>query len=94
MMNEYPNFSIVGEVWMLDQAQIAFWQKESPVAAIQDYNSGLPYLMDFTLMDGVSKCFEEPEQGWNKGMLRIYDNFINDFLYANPKKLMCFFREP
>ena len=91
MMKEYPNFSIVGEVWMLDQAQIAFWQKESPVAAIQDYNSGLPYLMDFTLMDGLSKCFEEPEQGWNKGMLRIYDNFINDFLYANPKNLCVFF---
>ncbi|MCD8539201.1 MAG: cyclomaltodextrinase N-terminal domain-containing protein [Leadbetterella sp.] len=27
IMKEYPDFNIVGEVWMHDQAQIAYWQK-------------------------------------------------------------------
>ena len=91
IMQEYPDFSIVGEIWMLDQAQIAFWQKNSPVAAIKGYNSGLPYVMDFTLLDAMSKSFKETEQGWNKGMLRLYENFINDFLYADANNLLVFF---
>jgi len=91
IMNEYPNFSIVGEVWMLNQAQIAYWQKDSPVAAIQNYNTGLPMVMDFTLNDAMSKVFNEEEQGWNKGMLRVYDNFVNDFLYADANNVLVFF---
>ena len=27
IIDEYPNFNIVGEVWMHDQAQISYWQK-------------------------------------------------------------------
>jgi neopullulanase len=30
IMDEYPNFNIVGEVWLNSQAQIAYWQKDSP----------------------------------------------------------------
>ncbi len=91
IMNEYPNFSIVGEVWMLDQAQIAYWQKDSPIAAIQNYNTGLPMVMDFTLNDALSKVFNEEEQGWNKGMLRVYENFVNDFLYGDANNVLVFF---
>jgi glycosidase len=25
--DEYPNFNIVGEIWMQSQAQMAYWQK-------------------------------------------------------------------
>jgi 1,4-alpha-glucan branching enzyme len=37
--DEYPKFNMVGEVWLQDQAQISYWQKNSPISAIQSYNT-------------------------------------------------------
>lgn len=90
VMDEYPNLNIVGEVWMHDQAQISYWQKNSPIATIQSYNSYLPSVMDFTLHDAMTQMFNEDHIGWDQGMQRAYDNFANDFLYADPMNLMIF----
>lgn len=90
IMKEFPNFNIVGEVWMHNQAQIAYWQKDSKIGAIQQYNSYLPSVMDFTLLNAIELAFNENEMHWNNGMVRIYENFVNDFLYADPMNLMIF----
>ncbi len=90
VMNEYPNFNIVGETWMHDQAQIAYWQKDSPLAAIQNYNTGLPSVMDFTLHDAIMVAFKETDQQWDKGMIRVYENFVNDFLYTDINNILVF----
>ena len=87
--DEYPNFNIVGEVWMHDQAQMAYWQKDSKIAAIENYNSHLPSVMDFTLYDAVSQAFKE-DLGWDSGMQRVYENFANDFLYPNIDNILVF----
>jgi glycosidase len=47
--------------------------------------------MDFTLHDAYMQAFNEVEQGWDKGMLRFYENFVNDFLYKEPNNLLVFF---
>ena len=47
--DEYPNFNIVGEAWMYNPAHISFWQKDSKIAEIENYNSYLPSVMDFNL---------------------------------------------
>ena len=91
ILEEYPNFNMVGEVWMHDQAQISYWQKDSPIGALQSYNSNLPSVMDFTLHDAFMQAFNEAEQGWDKGMVRFYENFVNDFLYKDPNNLLVFF---
>lgn len=91
IMKEYPNFNMVGEVWMHDQAQISYWQKDSPIGSLQSYNSNLPSAMDFTLHDAFTQAFNESEQGWDKGMVRFYENFVNDFLYKDPNNLLIFF---
>ncbi|WP_417354346.1 glycoside hydrolase family 13 protein [Flavobacterium sp.] len=88
--DEYPDFNIVGEVWMHDQAQMAYWQKDSKVAAIQSYNSYLPSVMDFTLHDAIGGVFNEDQSGWDAGMQRVYDNFTNDFLYPNVNSILVF----
>jgi glycosidase len=88
--DEYPYFNIVGEVWMHDQAQMAYWQKDSKIAAIQSYNSHLPSVMDFTLHDALSAAFSETESAWDKGMIKIYENFTNDFLYPNIDNILVF----
>ncbi|MBK8599578.1 MAG: glycoside hydrolase family 13 protein [Flavobacterium sp.] len=90
ILDEYPYFNIVGEVWMHDQAQMAYWQKESKIGAIQSYNSNLPSVMDFTLHDAFGNVFNEDESSWDKGMIKVYDNFTNDFLYPNPNNIMTF----
>lgn len=90
IMDEYPNFNIVGEVWMHDQAQIAYWQKDSKVAAIQDYNSYLPSVMDFTLHDAITASFQVEEPSWDKGMIQVYENFVNDFLYPDINNILVF----
>lgn len=88
--DEYPYFNIVGEVWMHDQAQISYWQKDSPIAKIQNYNSYLPSVMDFTLHDVFGNVFNEDNPNWNDGMIKFYENFVNDFLYENPNNLLIF----
>ncbi|MFD2602537.1 glycoside hydrolase family 13 protein [Flavobacterium suzhouense] len=88
--DEYPYFNIVGEVWMHDQAQMAYWQKDSKIAAIQSYNSYLPSVMDFTLHDAFGNVFNEDKSGWDSGMQKVYDNFTNDFLYPNINNILTF----
>ena len=88
--DEYPNFNIAGEVWMHDQAQMAYWQKDSKIGAIQNYNSHLPTVMDFTLHDALGAAFNENDAQWDKGMIRIYENFTNDFLYPNINSILTF----
>ena len=88
--DEYPYFNIVGEVWMHDQAQISYWQKNSPIAKIQSYNSYLPSVMDFTMHDAFGNVFNEDNASWSDGMIKFYDNLANDFLYDNTNNLLIF----
>ncbi len=90
IMDEYPKFNIVGEIWMHHQAQIAYWQRHSKIGAIQNYNSHLPSVMDFTLHDAIMEVFDENEPDWNSGMVKIYENFVNDFLYPDINNVLIF----
>lgn len=88
--DEYPNLNIVGEISMRDQAQLSYWQKDSKVGAIQNFNSNLPSIMDFIMLDAFQSIFNENDDSWDKGMMKIYDNLANDFLYPNPNNIMIF----
>jgi len=90
IMDEYPHFNIVGEVWMHDQAQISYWQKDSQIGALQSYNSNLPSVMDFTLHDAITSVFNEDNASWNNGMIKVYENFVNDFLYPDINNILIF----
>ena len=89
-MKEYPNFNIVGEVWMHNQAQISYWQKDSKIGAIDNFNSYLPSVMDFTLHDAIGTMFNEDDMHWDKGMVKAYENFANDFLYPDVHNILVF----
>ena len=90
IMKEYPNFNIVGEVWMHNQAQISYWQKDSKIGAIDNFNSYLPSVMDFTLHDAIGTMFNEDEMHWDQGMVKAYENFANDFLYPDVHNILVF----
>jgi glycosidase len=88
--DEYPNFNIAGEVWMHQHSQIAYWQKDSKLAAIENYNSYLPAVMDFTLLDAITQVFNQDQGSWDSGMIKIYNNFVDDYLYPNPYNMLVF----
>lgn len=89
--DEYPHFNIAGEVWMHNQAQMAYWQKDSKIGAIENFNSHLPTVMDFTLQEAMNGgVFNEDKANWNSGMIKIYENFTNDFLYPNINNMLVF----
>ncbi|MEN9335840.1 MAG: Neopullulanase 2 [Bacteroidota bacterium] len=91
IMDEYPHFNIVGEAWLYSTAQIAYWQKDSKIAAIQNYNTHLPSVMDFMLQGILAEgALNENKNDWNKGMTRLYNSLASDFLYANTNNLLIF----
>jgi len=87
--DQYPHFNIMGETWLHNSQDIAFWQKDA-VNALH-YNSQLPTPMDFVMNDALSNCFNEHGNGWNdQGMSRLYNTIANDYLFANPNSLLVF----
>jgi len=87
LLLEYPNFNIVGEVWMNQPAWVSYWQANSPTA--RGYNSNLPTVMDFPLLYAIEKAFDE-STGWDTGLIRLYDILSQDFLYANTNNILVF----
>lgn len=88
--DEYPKFNIVGEAWMYNPAHISYWQKDSKIGEIDGYNSNLPSVMDFTLYTDLPSALKE-EESWDKGMIKIYNSFGNDFLYPDINNILVFF---
>ena len=86
---EYPHFNIVGETWLSNSYDIAFWQKDA-VNSLK-YNSQLPTVMDFCLQKTLETCFNEhgkPRE--DIGMNRIYNTIADDYLYADINNLFIF----
>ncbi len=81
VMEAYPKFNIVGEVWINNAGATAYWQDGS---LNQDkYRSYLPSLTDFPLFFAVPAALTEQE-GWDTGLMRLHETLANDFLYPNP----------
>ncbi|MEI7726821.1 MAG: glycoside hydrolase family 13 protein [Bacteroidota bacterium] len=84
---EYPDFNVVGECWLNYPASVAYWQKGSQNK--DGYDSWLPTVFDFPLYDALNKAFSEPE-GWNTGIVRLYEILAQDFSYPNPNNIVVF----
>ncbi len=87
IMNEYPNFSIVGEEWSYNPLLIGYWQEGANNK--DGYDSNLKSTMDFAMQSNIVKALNEGES-WNKGLVKIYEGLANDFHYANPQDIMIF----
>ncbi len=87
MNNEYPNFNIVGEVWIHSEALSAYWQKNAPNK--DGYNSNLKSLTDFPLFFAMQKAFTHKE-GWKEGIASIYYTLAQDLVYPNPGNNVIF----
>jgi len=87
LLNEYPNFNIVGEEWTTNPAIVSYWQKGK---LNQDgYKNYAPSMMDFPLQSAVSEGLRN-EESWGGGLIQIYESLANDFLYPDPYDLTIF----
>ena len=88
VLEEYPNFNIVGETWLNSNVLVSYWQKDSKLAAPR--NSNLPTVMDFPLQGLMNKAFDEETTDWAGGLYWLYDYITQDLVYANPMNLLTF----
>jgi glycosidase len=85
---QYPGFNIVGETWINNNVGVSYWQKDSRLAA--PINSELKTVMDFPLMNLLTKIVDEETDDWNNGLAKLYEYLSQDIVYANPNNLLTF----
>lgn len=87
ILQEYPNFNIVGEEWVSNPSLISYWQ--SGTAKMDDYTSYLPSVMDFPLQSAVVDGLMG-ETSWRSSMTKIYESLANDYMYGDINNVMIF----
>lgn len=87
ILEEYPQFSMVGEEWSTNPNVVARWLrgKVNP----DGYVSSMPSMMDFPLQDVLIKALTASES-WNGGFNSLYEALVNDQFYPDPARLVLF----
>ncbi len=86
VLQQYPNFNIVGECWYGNEAGGAFWQRGSKLNPME---TNLPTVMDFYFVTQGRKAFEGDTDPW-RGLNEVYDHLSQDFLYPDPQHILTF----
>ena len=87
ILREYPDYNVVGEVWLNYPSLVSYWldNETNP----DGYQSNLTNVFDFPLMYAVDKAFNEND-GWDTGLLRLYEILAQDYLYSDPMNIVTF----
>jgi glycosidase len=85
IMDEYPNFKIVGEEWSYNPLHVSYWQKGKS----EELGSCLSTVMDFPMQKKLANAILEDEKP-TKGLKELYEGLANDFIYEDPENLMIF----
>ena len=84
ILNEYPNFNIVGEIWKGVPSIISGYQVDSPVRE-HSFGSNLPSVTDFALADAI-RWYLNGE----KSIYQVYETLAQDIVYNDPDNLVVF----
>ncbi|WP_440998742.1 glycoside hydrolase family 13 protein [Fodinibius sp. SL11] len=87
IMEEYPNFNIVGEEWSVDPLVLSKWQRGSDKP--DNFSSCLPSLMDFPIQTTLVEALNNDEN-WGSGFVDLYETLSFDYAYANPFNMVIF----
>jgi len=87
IMHEYPQFSIVGEEWTTNPLTVAYWQAGKKNNS--GYDGCMGSTMDFPMQQALVQALTEPE-AWDKGLVKLYEGLANDYVYADPARLLIF----
>lgn len=84
VLDEYPSFNIVGEIWTGETPFLAAYQRNNKFGL--KLNSNLPAVTDFALADAL-RDYLSGKSGFNK----IFNVLAMDYLYYEPENLLTFF---
>lgn len=87
VMEEYPQFNIVGEIWTEYTIGTAWWQKGSKLNFGKD--TELKSVMDFTLMSIASEIFND-KTAPNGRLQKLYTHMCYDFVYPDIQNVLRF----
>lgn len=87
VLEEFPGFYIVGEVWISAVPTTAYWQKG--MVNRDGYQSFLPSITDFSLYGAIPAALNERE-GYDTGLARLYFLLSQDFIYPDANHLLTF----
>ncbi|WP_111641429.1 glycoside hydrolase family 13 protein [Marinimicrobium alkaliphilum] len=87
LLDEYPNFTIVGEEWTPNPNTIAYWQKGQ--SNPDGYEAYTPSMMDFPVYYALRDAMTE-EENWGEGLINLYLALADDYIYPDPWSLVIF----
>jgi glycosidase len=87
VLNEYPNLNMVGEEWSYNPLIVSYWQKGGKNK--DGYISSLKSLFDFPVQGALINGLNEKE-GFNEGMIKLYQTLASDFVYPDANNLVIF----
>ena len=88
VMQEYPQFNVVGEEWSENPLIVSYWQDGK--VNHDSYVSYLPSLMDFPISETLKRTLVAPEREWGSSWEPLYVMLANDFVYPDPGALVIF----
>lgn len=87
ILEEYPNFNIVGEEMTRIAAQNAYWQKDKK--NFDGYQSFLPTMMDFALNDNVISSLNRKDNYFSTWR-DTYQGIAEDYQFPHPENQLIF----
>lgn len=86
IMQEYPDFNIVGEEWSPSPNVTSYWQRGKQNA--DGYVSYLPGVFDFPLQIALQGVLTADEPPWGSVWTPVYELLGHDYLYPEPMNLV------
>ena len=86
IMQEYPDFNMVGEEWSPSPAIVSYWQRGK--RNHDGYVSYLPGVFDFPLQIAMQKVLTSDLPPWGSVWTPVYEMLGHDFLYPEPMNLV------
>jgi glycosidase len=87
IMNEYPNFSLVGEEWSVNPLITSYWQKGKQNT--DGYSGCLTTVMDFPVQAALIQSLNGEEgESYNAPFTKLYEALANDFAYPDPNHIL------
>lgn len=87
ILEEYPNFNIVGEEMTRIVSQVSYWQKDK--VNYDGYEPGLPTLMDFGLNDNIVSSLTTTND-WFSTWRDVYQGVAQDYQFPHPENQLIF----
>ncbi len=88
LRREYPNITMVGEIWEQGVLIQGFFADNQPIARAQ-FDSNLPGVIDFQMCFAIQEALTKGP-GWQDGDARIYYTLAQDYFYQDPLKNLIF----